>query len=42
MGILSKAKIETDLEHWEMIIEPNCHLLDLKLGDRSIGWGGKL
>jgi glycosyltransferase involved in cell wall biosynthesis len=33
MEILSKAKIESELEHWDMIIESRPHLLDLKLGD---------
>jgi hypothetical protein len=41
MGIMSKSKVEPNLEHWIMVIVHNRHLLDLKLGDRYIGCGGK-
>jgi lipopolysaccharide transport system permease protein len=30
---MTKVQTEPELEHWDMIIEPHRHLLDLKLGD---------
>jgi len=33
MGFLKQTNIGKEPEHWDMVIEPHRHLLDLKLGD---------
>jgi len=41
MGIFSKAKIKSEPEHWDLVIAPNPHLLELKWCVWHIGCGGK-